>query len=71
MFIIVSFVESTRKAIVAEANLRCGDLFVRKKCHITGSFSFFLVLTTRHYLRFHKFERQWCFFGFGDAFIIC
>ena len=25
MFIIVSFVESTRKAIVAEANLRCGD----------------------------------------------
>ena len=25
MFIIVSFVKSTRKAIVAEANLRCDD----------------------------------------------
>ena len=72
MFIIVSFVKSTRKAIVAEANLRCGEFFIKKKCrHITGIFSFFLALTTRHYLSFHKFERQWCLFGFGDAFITC
>ena len=72
MFIVVSFVESTRKAIVAEANLRCGDFLFEKNCrHSTGSFSFFLVLTTRHYLNFQKFERQWCLFGFGDAFITC
>ena len=72
MFIIVSFVKSTRKAIVAEANFRCGDFLFEKKCrHITGSFSFFLVLTTSHYLSFHKFERQWCLFGFDDAFKTC
>ena len=72
MFIVVSFVKSTRRAIVAEANLRCGDFLFEKNCrHSTGSFSFFLVLTTRHYLSFHKFERQWCLFGFGDAFITC
>ena len=72
MFIVVSFVRSTRKAIVAEANLRCGDFLFEKKCrHSTGSFSFFLVLTTRHYLSFHKFERQWCLFGFGNTFIFC
>ena len=72
MLIVVSFVKYTRKAIVVEANLRCGDFLFEKNCrHSTGSFSFFLVLTTRHYLSFHKFERQWCFFGFGDAFITC
>ena len=31
MFIVVSFVKSTRKAIVAEANLRCGDFLFEKK----------------------------------------
>ena len=30
MFNIVSFVESTRKAIVAEANLRCDDFLFEK-----------------------------------------
>ena len=72
VFIVVSFVRSTRKAIVAEANLRCGDFLFEKNCHhSTGSFSFFLVLTARPYLSFHKFESQWCVFGFGDAFITC
>ena len=71
MFIVVSFVRSTRKAIVAEANLRCGDFLFEKNCHSTGSFFFFFVLTARHYLSFHKFERQWCLFWFGDAFITC
>ena len=72
MFIVVSFVRYTKKAIVAEANLRSGDFLFEKNCrHSTGSFSFFLVLTARHYLSFHKFERQWYLFGFVDAFITC
>ena len=38
--------------------------FVRKNCrHSAGCFSFFLVLTTRHSLSFHKFERHSCLFG--------
>ena len=70
MFIVGPFNKSSGSAIVAEANLRCGDfLFEKNFRHSTGSFSFFLVLTTRHYLSFHKFERQWCLFGFSDAFI--
>ena len=72
VFIIVSFVKSTRKAIVAEANLLCGDfLFEKNVVTLLAVFFFFLVLTTRHYLSFHNFERQWCLFGFDDAFIIC
>ena len=72
MFIDVSFVKFTGYAVVAKANLRSGDFLFEKKCrHNTGSFSFFLVLTTRHYLSFHKFERQWFLFGFGDAFKTC
>ena len=72
MFIVVSFVKSTRKAIVAEANLRCGDfLFEKKLSSQYWQFFFLFGLTTRHYLSFHKFERQWCLFGFGDAFITC
>ena len=31
MFIVVSFVKSTRRAIVAEANLRSGDFLFEKK----------------------------------------
>ena len=31
VFIIVSFVKSTRKAIFAEAKLRCGDFLLEKK----------------------------------------
>ena len=46
--------------------------FVRKSCrHSTGSFSFFLVLTTRHSLSFQKFERQSCLFGVDNAFFTC
>ena len=42
--------------------------FVRKSCrHSTGSFSFFLVLTTRHSLSVRTFERQRCFFGVDNA----
>ena len=49
--------------VVAEANLRCGDFLSEKSCrHSTVSFSFFLVLTTRYSLSFHKFERQSCLF---------
>ena len=51
-------------AIVAEANLRCGGFLSAKRCrHSAGNFSFFLVLTTRHSLSFHKFKRQSCLFG--------
>ena len=69
MFIVVPFISSTGLAIVAEANLRCGCFLSEKNCrHGTGSFSFFLVLTTRHSLSFHKFERQSCLFGVDNAF---
>ena len=69
VFIVVPFINSTGSAIAAEANLRCGDFLSEKCCrHSTGSFSFFLVLTTRHSLSFHKFERQSCLFGVDNAF---
>ena len=69
MFIVVPFVNSTVSAIVAKANLRCGYFLPEKCCrHSTGSFSFFLALTTRHSLSFHKFERQSCLFGVDNAF---
>ena len=49
MFIDVPFISSTGLAIVAEANLRCGDFLSEKSCrHCNGSFTFFLVLNTRH-----------------------
>ena len=64
MFIDAPFISSTRLVVVAEANLRCGGFLSEKSCrHSAGSFSFFLVLTTRHSLSFHKFERQSCLFG--------
>ena len=44
--------------------------FVRKSCHSTGSF-FFLVLTNRHSLSFHKFERQRFLFGVDNALFTC
>ena len=64
MFIVAPFISSTGLVVVAEANLRCGGFLSGKNCrHSAGSFSFFLVLTTRHSLSFHTFERQRCFFG--------
>ena len=72
MFIDVPFISSTGLAIVAEANLRCGDCLYEKSCrHCTGSFSFFLVLTTRHGLSFYKIERQSCLFVVKNAFVTC
>ena len=57
--------------VVAEANLRCGDFLSEKSCrHSTGSFSFFLVLTTRHSLSFDKFERQSCLLEVDNAFLL-
>ena len=47
VFIVVPFISSFGLAIVAEANLRCGDFLSEKSCHSTGSFYFFLVLTNR------------------------
>ena len=44
--------------------------FVRKKLQM-GSFSFLLVLTIRHSLSFHKFEKQSCLFGVDNAFFVC
>ena len=58
-------------AIVAEANLRCGDFLSEKICRqSTGSFSYFLVLTIRHSLSFHKFERQSYLFGVDNAIFL-
>ena len=46
--------------------------FVRKSCrHNTGSFSFFLFLTNRHSLSFHKFERHSCLFGVDNSLSTC
>ena len=70
MFIVVPFDISTGLAIVAEANLRCGDFLSEKSCSF-GSFSFFLVLTIRHSLSFHNFERQSSLFGVDNAFFTC
>ena len=33
MFIVVPFINSTRLAIVAEVDLRCGDFLSEKSCH--------------------------------------
>ena len=72
MFTVVPFISSTGLAIVAEANLRFGDSLSEKNCrHSTGSFSIFLVLTPRHSLSFHKFEKQSCLFGVDNAFFTC
>ena len=58
-FIVVPFTSYAGLAIVAEANSRCGDFLSEKSCrHSTGSFSYFLVWTTRDSLSFHKFERR-------------
>ena len=70
-FLVVSFISSAVLAIVAEANLRCGDFLSEKSCRqSTGSFSFFLVVTTRHSLSFHKFERQSYLFGLDNAIFL-
>ena len=72
MFIVAPFISSTGLVVVAEANLRCGGFLSEKSCHHSaGSFSFFLVLTTRHYLNFHKCERQRCLFGVDNALFTC
>ena len=72
MFIVAPFITSTGLVVVAEANLRCGGFLSEKSCrHSAGSFSFFLVLTTRHYLSFHKCERQLCLFGVDNALFTC
>ena len=71
MFLLVSFIISAVLAIVAEANLRCGDFLSEKFCRqSTGSFCFFLVVTTRHSLSFHKFERQSYLFGLDNAILL-
>ena len=57
MFIVVPFIKSTGLAIVAEANLRCGDLLSEKSCHKLVVFTSFWsrllnvssVLTTKKY----------------------
>ena len=72
MLIVVTIISYTELAIVAEVNLRLRDFLSEKSCrHSTGSFSFFLVLTTRHTLSFQKFERQSCLFGVDNAFFTC
>ena len=45
--------------------------FVRKSCRHTMGIFFFLVLTTRHSLSFHKFETQRWLFGVDIAFFTC
>ena len=71
MPIVVSFINSTGLVVVSEASLRSGDFLSEKSCRqSTGSFSFFLVSTTRHSMSFHKFERQSCLFGVDKAFLL-
>ena len=72
MFSVAPFISSTGLVVVAEANLRCGGFLSEKICrHSAGNFSFFLVLTTRHSLSFHKFERQRCLFRVDNALFTC
>ena len=72
MFLVVSFISSAVLAIVAEANLRCGDFLSEKSYrHSAGSLSLFLVLTTKHSLSFHKIENESCLFGVDNAFFNC
>ena len=64
MFIAVPLTNYTRLAINAKPILRCGEFLSEKNCrHRADSLSFFLVLTTRHSLNFHKFEKSSCLFG--------
>ena len=72
MFIADPFIKSLGLAINAESNLRCGDFLSEKIYrHSAGSLSFFLVLTTKHSLSFHKIENQSCLFNVDNAFFIC
>ena len=72
MFIVFPSISSTGLVILAEVNLRCGNFLSEKICrHSTGSFFSFLLLTTRHSLSFHKFERLSCLFGVDNAFFTC
>ena len=72
MFIVFQFISFAGLVVVAEANLRCGGFFSEKSCrHSSGSFSFFLGLTPRPSLSFHKFERQSFIFGVDNALFPC
>ena len=70
VFLVARFIRSPGSAIVAETNLHCGD-FSSEKVVVTVLAVFFLVLTTRHSLSFHKFERQRCLFGVENALFTC
>ena len=70
MFNADPIIKSLGLAINAESNLRCGDFLSEKIYrHSAGGLSFFLVLTTKHSLNFHKFERQSYLFGVDIAFL--
>ena len=72
MFIVVSFVKSTGKAIDTEANLSCGDFLFKKKLSSQyWQFFFLFGLDCQTLFEFSQILRQWCLFGFGDAFITC
>ena len=63
MFLVVPFINSTGLAIVAEANLRCGDFLSKKSCRHT------LVVSTRFWswlLNVFSFD---IFELYSDAFL--
>ena len=70
MFLVVPFISSFGLAIIAEANLHCGDFLSEKFVTVLAVFlSFWSWLID--FPCFHKFESQSCLFGVDNAFRTC
>ena len=63
MFIIVSFVKSTKKGIVAEANLHCGDFCSKKMSSHYWPFFFLLGLDYQIFFEFSQMKGSGAFLG--------
>ena len=63
MFIIVSFVETTRKAIVPEANLRCCDFLFEKMSSHYWQFFFLFGLDYQTLFEFSNLKGSGAFLG--------
>ena len=71
MFIVVPLIRSTGLAIVAEADLRCGDFCAKKMSSHIGSFHWLLVLATECFFSFDIFETHSDILGVVNALLVC
>ena len=65
MFIVVPFINSTRLAIVAEADLRCGDFLSEKSCRHK------LVVSTSVWSRLLNVSSVLTTKSYSDTFLVC